>query len=60
MDIDFGLRKGPVELGHGGGVVVVAVGEEDILDGPLCLLQDLQNALRLVPRVDDGDFFLVL
>ena len=31
VDIDFGVGQGLVELRHGGGVIVVAVGEEDIV-----------------------------
>ena len=59
VDIDFGFRQGLVQLGHGGGVVVVAVGEKDILHLRIGFFQLTQDAPRFVAGVNHGDFVVV-
>ena len=54
MDIDLRLGQGLVQLGHGGGVVIVAVGQQDILHIHAVVLDHLKDAPGLVTGVDDG------
>ena len=54
MDIDDRLGQGLLQLRDGGGVVIVAVGEQDMGHLRPVLLQGGQDPLRLVPGIDDG------
>ena len=54
VDIDIRLGIHPVEGWHRRGVVIVAVGKEEIPDLHPLLLQRLLNQLWLVAGIDDG------
>ena len=54
VDIHLGVREALLQIGHTGGVVVVAVGEEDVLHLRPVRLEHLGDLVRLVARVDDG------
>ena len=54
VDIDLGIGQGLVQLGHGGGVVVVAVGQENILHLQIPQGEGGENSVGLVTGIDDG------
>ena len=54
VDINFRLGQGLVQLWHGGGVVIVAVGQQDVFHVHAVVLYHLENAPGLVAGVDDG------
>ena len=54
MDINFCLRQNLVEVGHCRGVVVVAMGQENIFHLTVHLIQGEQDLLRLVAGVNNG------
>ena len=60
VDIDLGLRIGLVKRRDGGGVVIVAVGQEDILHGDVLLPHHGQDALGLVSGINDGGYLSLL
>ena len=54
VDVDLYAGQGLHQVGHGGGVVVMAVGEEDVLHLALRLLHLVEDALPVVAGIDDG------
>ena len=54
MDVDLHAGQRLHQVGHSGGVVVVAVGEEDVLHLALRLLYLVEDALPVVAGIDDG------
>ena len=54
VDIDGRLGQCLLQLRDSGGVVIVAVGEQDVGHLRPALLQRSQDPLRLVPGVNDG------